>query len=142
MSEFSKEVAAPETWFDCLAAGLAVGIGLFVFYTSYFGSFETLIQRAVFVAMIVSLSVLLFPLGRGKSWRPLGAIIDVAISVFVVASASYIVLNFERIMNNLPFAEQIDVLLGFGTLLFILAMHRRLPTFAFSCLVECVVGSA
>jgi TRAP-type uncharacterized transport system fused permease subunit len=142
MSEFSKEAAAPETWFDCLAAGLAVGIGLFVFYTSYFGSFETLIQRAVFVAMIVSLSVLLFPLGRGKSWRPLGAIIDVAISVFVVASASYIVLNFERIMNNLPFAEQIDVILGFGTLLIILEMARRSASFVFPLIVGGVVAYA
>ncbi len=52
MSEFSKEVAAPKTWFDWLAAGLAVGIGLFVFYTSYFGSFATLIQRAVCDARI------------------------------------------------------------------------------------------
>lgn len=139
MSEFSEEGAAPETWFDWLAAGLAVGIGLFVFYTSYFGSFETLIQRAVFVAMIVPLSVLLFPLGRGKAWRPLGAIIDVAISAFVIVSTGYIVVNFERIMNDLPFAEQIDIILGFGTLLIILEMARRSASFVFPLIVGGVV---
>ena len=118
---------------------IAIGIGLFVFYTSFFGSFETLIQRAIFVAMIVPLSVLLFPLGIGKKWRPLGALIDILISIFVIISAAYIVLNFERIMNNLPIAEEIDIILGFGTLLVILEMARRSASLIFPLIVGGIV---
>jgi len=121
------------------AAIIAIGIGLFVFYTSFFGSFETLIQRAIFVAMIVPLSVLLFPLGYGKKWRPLGVLIDILISIFVIISAAYIVLNFERIMNNLPIAEEIDIILGFGTLLVILEMARRSASLIFPLIVGGIV---
>lgn len=139
MSKTSEEVSSPALGLNWLAATLAVGIGLFVFYTSFFGSFETLIQRAIFVAMIVPLSVLLFPLGHGKAWRPLGALVDIMISAFVIISAAYIVMNFERIMNNLPIAEEIDIILGFGTLLIILEMARRSASLIFPLIVGGVV---
>ena len=139
MSQMTEEATTPASRTEWIAAALAVGIGLFVFYTSFFGSFETLIQRAIFVAMIVPLSVLLFPLGRGKSWRPFGAAIDLAISGFVIVSAGYIVANFERIMVDLPFAENIDIVLGFGTLLIVLEMARRSASAVFPLIVGGVV---
>jgi TRAP transporter 4TM/12TM fusion protein len=139
MSQMIEDASAPQSRSEWLAAILAITIGLFVFYTSFFGSFETLIQRAIFVAMIIPLSVLLFPLGRGKTWRPVGAAIDFAMCAFVVASTSYIVVNFERIMTDLPFAEQIDIFLGFGTLLVILEMARRSASFIFPLIVGGVV---
>lgn len=139
MSQMTEETTAPASRLDWVAAALAVGIGMFVFYTSFFGSFETLIQRAIFVAMIVPLSVLLFPLGRGKAWRPVGALIDVAMSAFVIVSAGYIVINFERIMIDLPFADNLDMILGFGTLLIILEMARRSASLIFPMIVGGVV---
>lgn len=102
------------------AEAIAVGIGLFVFYTSFFGAFETLIQRASFVALIVVMAVLLYPTGKDKGWRGLGIVIDVAMALWVIGSAIYVIANFERIMVQLPFAEPIDAWLGFGTLLVIL----------------------
>lgn len=139
MPQMIEDASAPQTRSDWLAAALAVTIGLFVFYTSFFGAFETLIQRAIFVAMIIPLSVLLFPLGRGKSWRPLGALIDLTMCGFVIAAATYIVVNFERIMTDLPFAEQVDIFLGFGTLLVILEMARRSASLIFPLIVGGVV---
>jgi TRAP-type uncharacterized transport system fused permease subunit len=142
MSDFSVIPTASRSWLEWATAILAVGIGLFVFYTSFFGAFETLIQRAIFVAMIVPLSVLLFPLGKGRSWRPIGALVDIAISAFVMVSACYIVLNFERIMIDLPFAKQIDITLCFGTLLVILEMARRSASSVFPLIVGGVVAYA
>lgn len=142
MSQFSPEATLPRSGVEWLTATLAVGIGIFVFYTSYFGAFETLIQRALFVAMIVPLSVLLFPLGQGRVWRPLGLAIDLIICAFVIVSAGYIIQNFERIMNDLPFAERIDIILGFGTLLIILEMARRSASFVFPLIVGGVVAYA
>ena len=142
MSEFSETTTATRSWLEWAIATLAVGIGIFVFYTSFFGAFETLIQRAIFVAMIVPLSVLLFPLGKGKSWRPVGAFFDIAISVFVIFSSYYIISNFERIMVDLPFAEQIDIILCFGTLLVVLEMARRSASSVFPLIVGSVVAYA
>ncbi len=139
MSHMTEHDRAPMSRWEWTTAGLAVSIGLFVFYTSFFGAFETLIQRVVFVAMIVPLCVLLFPLGQGKFWRPVGAVVDVGICAFVLLSAGYIVMNFERIMVDLPFAEHIDVVLGFGTLLIILELARRSASFVFPLIVGAVV---
>ncbi|MEV8468675.1 TRAP transporter fused permease subunit [Fluviibacterium sp. DFM31] len=139
ITDLEAEGTIPMSRWEMATSALAVGIGLFVFYTSFFGAFETLIQRAIFVALITCLGVLLFPLGKGKVWRPVGAVIDVLSAGFVVVSAAYIVLNFESIMIDLPFAENIDVVLGMGTLLIVLEMARRSASFVFPFIVGGVV---
>ncbi|MFP7674618.1 TRAP transporter permease [Marivita sp. S0852] len=124
------------------AEAIAVGIGLFVFYTSFFGAFETLIQRASFVGLIVIMAVLLYPTGQGKRWRGLGIAIDILMAAWVIASAIYVVANFERIMVQLPFAEPLDVWLGFGTLIVILELARRTASLVFPIIVGGMVAYA
>lgn len=124
------------------ANGLALIIGLFVFYTSFFGAFETLIQRAGFVAMIVTMAVLLYPTGGKSRWRPLGIVLDIAMVGWVLVSAVYVISNFERIMVQLPFAEPIDAWLGFGTLLVILELARRTASLVFPIIVGGMVAYA
>ena len=51
-------------------AALAVLLGVFVFYTSFNGPFESLVQRAIFVMMITALAVLMHPLFEGSRLRP------------------------------------------------------------------------
>ena len=54
--------------------GLALLTGAFVFYTAATGPFESLIQRAIFLALVVCLGLAVYPLGHGRRWRPgLGA---------------------------------------------------------------------
>src|SRR3546814_8933566 len=55
-------------------------------YTTLFRS--GLVQRAIFVGLVVSLGLLMFPLGAGKRWRPLGIAIDLAAAVISVAARS------------------------------------------------------
>ena len=118
---------------------LATGIGLFVVYTSFFGAFETLIQRAVFVAMITVLGLLLFPLNLGQKFRIVALSLDLAAAGLVVWAAVYIVLNFERIMTDLPFANNIDLFLGYGTLLVILELARRSASLVFPLIVGAMI---
>ena len=134
--------AEPANLRERLASGLALIIGLFVFYTSFFGAFETLIQRAGFVAMIVSMALLLYPTGKNMRWRPLGLVLDIGMIAWVAVSAAYVILNFERIMVQLPFAEPIDVWLGFGTLLVILELARRTASLVFPIIVGGMVAYA
>jgi TRAP transporter 4TM/12TM fusion protein len=122
--------------FRLMAAGiLAVLISLFVFYTAFFGSFETLIQRSIFVALITVLGLLLFPLGGGKEWRSVGIVADSIAGLLVVSSSVYIIINFEKIMTEQPFANNLDMFLGFGTLFVILELARRTTSWLFPVLV-------
>ncbi len=113
-------------------------IGCFVFYTSFYGAFETLIQRSLFVSMVTILGLLMYPLGQGKSWRMLGILLDFSAGLIVVTTTTYIIINFDVIMNEQPFAEDIDIYLGLGTLLVILELARRTT----SPLFPILVGSA
>ena len=61
-----------------LVTALAILAGGFVFYTSATGPFESLIQRAIFLAAVVLLGLAIFPLREGRRWRPLGLAIDLA----------------------------------------------------------------
>ncbi|MDD9715835.1 TRAP transporter fused permease subunit [Dinoroseobacter sp. PD6] len=132
----------PTTLRERAAAGLSLLIGIFVFYTSFFGAFETLIQRAGFVAMIVTMAVLLYPTAGKTRLRPLGIVLDLAMVGWVAVSAVYVIANFERIMVELPFAEPIDAWLGFGTLLVILELARRTASVVFPIIVGGMVAYA
>ncbi|MAB16846.1 MAG: C4-dicarboxylate ABC transporter permease, partial [Roseobacter sp.] len=79
-------------------AALAVLLGVFVFYTSFNGPFESLVQRAIFVMMITALAVLMHPLFEGSRLRPLGIAIDAVIVGVVTVSGANIIANYETIM--------------------------------------------
>lgn len=88
--------------------------------------------------MITVLGLLMFPLGKGRPWRPLGLILDICSGLVVITATVYIVMNFENIMNDLPVAKDIDNYLGLGVLLVILELARRTA----SPLFPIMVGSA
>lgn len=123
-------------------AALAVLLGAFVFYTSFNGPFESLVQRSLFVMTIVALAVLMHPLFAGTRWRPLGMVIDAGIVGLVTVSGSYIIGNYETIMNDLPWATTRDMVMGFGTLLCVLELARRTSNWVFPLIVLSAVAYA
>ena len=123
-------------------AALAVLLGVFVFYTSFNGPFESLVQRAIFVMMITALAVLMHPLFEGSRLRPLGIAIDAVIVGVVTVSGAYIIANYETIMNDLPWANGWDMLMGFGTLACVLELARRSSNWVFPLIVIAAVTYA
>lgn len=120
--------------------GLAILVGLFVLYTAATGPFEGLIQRALFLALVTCLGFALFPLGAGKSWRPVGVVIDLGLSALALAACGYVVVNYETIMTTLPWATPLDMALTVGLVLAVLELGRRTVGLIFPVLV--VVGLA
>jgi TRAP transporter 4TM/12TM fusion protein len=116
---------APASLRERVIVGLAAALSLFVLYTAAFGALPSLIQRSVFVALIGALGVATFPLGGGKRWRPLGLVVDVALLAALWAACAYIVVHFERIMTQLPWATPLDVALAGGAVLTVLELARR-----------------
>lgn len=132
----------PTTMRERAIAVLAVLLGAFVFYTSFNGPFESLVQRALFVMTITALAVLMHPLWHGTRLRPLGIAIDTAIVACVTVSGTYIIANYQTIMTDLPWATPLDMVMGFGTLLCVLELARRTSNWVFPLIVLLAVAYA
>lgn len=122
--------------------GLAILVGAFVFYTAATGPFEGLIQRAIFLALVASLGFALYPLGAGKSWRPLGLAIDLVLCAVTVGACGYVVWNYDEIMTTLPWATTLDMALTAGLVLSVLELGRRTVGLIFPVLVLIGIGYA
>jgi len=116
-----------------LISGLSLLLSIFIFYTSFFGSFETLIQRATFVSAIVLLGLLMYPTKLTN--RRVSDFIDLTMAAIVVASSIYVLVNFTDIMTNLPMAQNYDVLMAFGTLAVVLILANRVSSLIFPIIV-------
>ena len=121
----SDSTAEPRTVRDKLALALAGALGLFILYTSFFGAFESLIQRAIFVTVIGVLGFVMFPLGAGKPWRAWGLALDVLLASSLIAACMYIITNFDRIMTELPWAQPHEIALAAGAIAVVLELSRR-----------------
>ncbi|NDV89446.1 TRAP transporter fused permease subunit [Aurantimonas aggregata] len=120
---------------DTAARVLAVLTGLFVLYTSAFGPFESLVQRAVFLALVVTLGLLLHPLWRENRLRPLGMVIDLLAAAVTWVACGYIVANYDTIMNSLPWATGTDLALTTCLVIVVLEVGRRVVGIIFPALV-------
>ncbi|MFN3210098.1 MAG: TRAP transporter permease [Roseovarius sp.] len=122
--------------------GLAICVGLFVLYTAGTGPFEGLIQRALFLALVTALGFALYPLGAGTRWRPLGLAVDLGLTAVTVAACGYVVVNYDRIMTELPWATGIDMALTLGLVMAVLELGRRTVGMIFPILVLIGLGYA
>jgi len=104
---------------------IAALLGLFILYTSAFGAFESLIQRAIFLALVVCLGLLMFPLGEGRRWRPAGIAVDAAMAIVTLAACGYVIVNYDEIMESLPTATALDIALTAGLVVTVLEVSRR-----------------
>lgn len=114
--------------FLSLTAGL---LSVFVFYTSFFGSFETLIQRSLFVFAVTLLGILMFP----SKWGRLGVFLDLLGLLAVGVTTVYIIVQFDNIMGDLPLADTADKLMMLSTLATILVLAYRISGPVFPIIV-------
>lgn len=124
------------------ATALAVAVGGFVLYTSATGPFEALVQRAVFLALVVCLGLLLYPLGEGRRWRPLGMVVDGGLAAITLVACGYIAMNHAEIMSSLPWATRLDMALTAGLVVTVLELSRRAIGLVFPALVSLGLGYA
>ncbi|GAD55351.1 TRAP transporter permease [Limimaricola cinnabarinus] len=124
------------------AKSLAVLTGLFVLYTSGAGPFESLVQRALFLGLVVTLGLLMYPLWEGRRIRSLGIVLDGAAAVVTWIGCGYIVVNYDDIMNALPWATTADLAMTAGLVVVLLEIGRRVVGLIFPVLVFAGLGYA
>jgi TRAP transporter 4TM/12TM fusion protein len=118
-----------------LSAGMSVLLGLFVFYTSATGPFDSLVQRSVFLGVVLLLGLLNFPLGAGQAWRRLGVVVDLAMAAVTVAGCAFVAIHTDTIMTSLPEAGLKEILLTAGLILVILELSRRSIGYIFPLMI-------
>lgn len=114
---------------------LALLLGSFVFYTAATGPFDSLIQRAMFLSLVVALGFTLYPLGLNKRWRPIGVTVDILLTAITLGACGFIIANYESIMTSLPWAKRTEILLTVGLVGAVLELGRRTVGIIFPVLV-------
>ncbi|AXS42215.1 TRAP transporter fused permease subunit [Breoghania sp. L-A4] len=114
---------------------LALLVGAFVFYTAATGPFESLIQRAIFLALVACLGLAVYPAGAGRPWRPIGLMLDLVLAATTIGACGYIVVNYDEIMTTLPWATALDKALTVGLVVTVLEVSRRAVGIIFPILV-------
>jgi TRAP transporter 4TM/12TM fusion protein len=114
---------------------VALVLGGFILYTSAAGPFESLVHRSVFLALVIGLGLLTYPLGVGTRWRPLGIAVDAVLAAGAVGASLYVTLHADEILTTLPWATSRDMLLAGVLVVAILEVARRAIGWIFPVLV-------
>lgn len=107
----------------------------FVLYTSAFGELTSLIQRPVFLWLIIMLGVLSFPLLAQTRWRFIGCVVDTGIAIIASLACGYILLESDSIMTGLPMAVTHDLILCWSLVVLLLELARRTVGLIFPLMV-------
>lgn len=131
---------------DKIAMCVALALSGFVLYTSAFGVLDALVQRSAFLALVVLMALLRYPLGKDRAWRPLGAFIDLTLGLAAVASCAWIALHSDQLMESLPTAGNLEIAMATSLVVVILEMSRRaigliFPTMVLSGLMYALLGN-
>src|SRR5699024_12441676 len=118
-----------------LKAILSVAIGLFILYTSGFGTFPILINRPLFLCLLLLLGVLMVPAFKASALRPLGIGFDLVLAGIIVASCLRIIYSHDELMTGIPFADNTDILLACGLVVAIIELCRRSIGWVFTALI-------
>lgn len=118
-----------------LIAVLSVAIGLFILYTSGFGTFPILINRPLFLCLMLLLGVVTVPAFRGSSLRAIGVVVDLALSAIIIAACARIMYQHDMLMTSIPFADTLDIVLASGLVLVIIELCRRTIGWVFTSLI-------
>ncbi|ALM53271.1 TRAP transporter permease [Halomonas huangheensis] len=121
---------------------LALLLGALILYSAAFGSFESLVQRSLFLSLVILLGLTLYPLGQGRAWRPLGLLVDALLAVGTVIACGYVATHHQQILTELPWATTRDLWLCALLVATILELSRRAIGLIFPLLVLVGLGYA
>lgn len=118
-----------------LETTLATAIGTFVIYTAATGPFVLLVNRSVFLGLVLLMGLTIYPLFKGTKYRPLGVLVDLTMAGFIVAACARVAIYQDEIMMTLPIASNSDMLLCWGLVFSVLELCRRSVGWMFTSIV-------
>ena len=121
---------------------LSAALSLFILYTCATGPFESIIQRAIFLGILICLGVLYYPLWEGGKLRPLGIAVDAVMVLMSLTACIYVIVNYDMIMTTLPMARSRDIVMTAALSLVILEIARRAIGYVFPAIVILILAYA
>jgi TRAP transporter 4TM/12TM fusion protein len=117
----------PQTVLAAAIVVLSFALGLFHFYSTYFGQAEVHTHRSTHLAFMLALTFLLFPLGRRRFEDPLGwpFLVDLACLGIVVGAQVYTLVHLSRFVDPGYEVTTGDVVVGTLLILAVLEATRR-----------------
>ena len=122
------------------ATGLTLILSLFVLGTAFFGAREALVQRSIFLAFVIVIALLRYPLLKDTRLSLLGRAVDVLLGIGATASCLWVTLHADEIMNSLPTAGTFELGMTAVLVLTVLELSRRAIGLIFPSMV--VIGLA
>ncbi|MDQ0185335.1 TRAP transporter permease [Cytobacillus kochii] len=106
---------------------LSLITSLFTIYTATFGQFTPVIQRGLFIGLILLLVYLYYPTSKKKKWT---IIIDISALLGVIASITYLYISYPTIENRIGYVNHADTIFGLIFILLLLEACRRVTGWA------------
>ena len=104
---------------------IGIALSLFQLYTAGLQPLGLFFQRPIHLGFVLVLCFLIYPVfGRYKTRGVIGWIIDSALIVASIAAGAWVPLNIDIIANQI-FPRDIDVIMGFVTMIVVLEAARR-----------------
>ena len=118
-----------------VATLLTLSLSGFVVWIAVFGAFESLIQRSIFLAFVLTIAFLKFPLFHETKWRKLGVLVDTVLCLGSLYSCLWITLNAKIIIGSLPDSGTAEIAMTTILVISILELSRRAIGNIFPCLI-------
>ena len=118
---------SPQTVLAAAIVVLSLALGLFQFYSTYFGQAEGHTHRSTHLAFMLLLAFLVFPLGRRSFADPLTwhFAVDLGIIAVILAAQVWTLVHIHRFVDPNYTATTGDVVLGTLLILAVLEATRR-----------------
>jgi len=100
---------------------------VFTVYTATFGQFTPVIQRGIFISLILVLTFLLYPTSKKNKWL---RIIDIVAIIGVISSAIYLYLYYPTIESRIGYINYADTIFGLIFVVILLEACRRVTGWA------------
>ena len=120
---------------EVMAKVLAAAIGIFVIYTSATGPFVLLVNRSVFLGLVLLAGLVTYPLFKESKLRPYGVVVDLIFAGFIIVACAKVAIHQREIMDSLPIASNNDMILCLGLVVSVLELCRRAVGWIFTSIV-------
>lgn len=126
--------AALDRWADRFAQGLALVLTGFVLWTTIFGPFPNIQQRAIVLCMVFAMGFLLYP-SRFRAMGNWARLLDTGLVAVTAAACAYVFVNYFDLMMFPGSPTPVAVALGIGLCLSIFELSRRTIGWSFGVLM-------
>ncbi|MEQ2525880.1 TRAP transporter permease [Robertmurraya yapensis] len=106
---------------------IALATSLFTVYTATFGQFTPVLQRGIFIGLILLLVFLLYPTSKNKKWL---RVIDIIALLGVISSITYLYISYPTIESRIGYVNHADTIFGLILVVLLLEACRRVTGWA------------